>query len=501
MARVLALACAGPRGSRGRAGGDAVDRRLRGPAGPARPAGRRGGWPAGARPAALAAGPGGRGRARHLRRVIGPAPACRRGAASWVLADLDTGAVLAAHAPHARHRPASTLKVLTALVVASHARPGRGGRRHRRGPARSTAARPGIGPGGQYTVRAAARRAAAQLRQRRRAGAGPRAGRRRRDGRGDGRRRRSELGALDTRPATPSGLDGPGMASSAYDLALLFRVAMRDPLFAETIGPRSIPFPGYGDLPGFVLSNSNKLLARYAGAIGGKTGFTDAARHTLVGAAERDGRRLVVALMRGEQHPVADVAAGAPPCSTGASRCPPHAPPSATWSTRRRHRRRRRPPRRPVGHRHRPGDPGVTPAGRRSWLPRRAATIAGAAAARAVAAAAARARRIRRRDRDRAPLRRDRDRVPVSRRPGGTRVAGSVRLVGARRLAAAAAAARPPSRPRHQARCRAGRAPSPPVGPERTTTSERITAGAGIGTGSSCSFSLARWPPRPSRTG
>ncbi|MDN5932211.1 MAG: penicillin-binding protein, partial [Pseudonocardia sp.] len=40
------------------------------------------------------------------------------------------------------------------------------------------------------------------------------------------------------------------------------------------------------------------------GALGGKTGFTDAARHTFVGAAERDGRRLVVAMMRGEQAPV-----------------------------------------------------------------------------------------------------------------------------------------------------------------------------------------------------
>jgi len=113
-----------------------------------------------------------------------------------------------------------------------------------------------------------------------------------------------QLGALDTRPVTPSGLDGPGMASSAYDLALLFRVAMRDQLFAETIRSESVPFPGYGNMPGFELTNSNKLMQHYKGAIGGKAGFTDAARHTLVGAAEHNGRRLVVALMRGEQEPV-----------------------------------------------------------------------------------------------------------------------------------------------------------------------------------------------------
>jgi D-alanyl-D-alanine carboxypeptidase (penicillin-binding protein 5/6) len=113
-----------------------------------------------------------------------------------------------------------------------------------------------------------------------------------------------ELGALDTLPASVSGLDGPGMATSAYDLALLFRVAMREPLFAGTIATRSVSFPGYGDRPGFVVSNTSHLLGQYPGALGDKTGFTDAARHTIVGAAERNGRRLVVALVRGEQHPV-----------------------------------------------------------------------------------------------------------------------------------------------------------------------------------------------------
>ena len=113
-----------------------------------------------------------------------------------------------------------------------------------------------------------------------------------------------QLGALDTRPATPSGLDGPGMATSAYDLAVLFRHAMGEPLFAETIATREIPFPGYGDRPGFVLSNANPLLARYPGTLGSKTGFTDAARHTIVAAAERNGRRLVVSLVRAENTPV-----------------------------------------------------------------------------------------------------------------------------------------------------------------------------------------------------
>jgi serine-type D-Ala-D-Ala carboxypeptidase (penicillin-binding protein 5/6) len=223
-------------------------------------------------------------------------------AASWVLADLDTGAVLAARAPHARHRPASTLKVLTALAAVRSLNPDQ----MVTGTVEDQAidgSKAGIGPGGQYTVRQLlaglllnSGNDTARALARTMGGEGPTLARMTDIA--------HELGALDTRPATPSGLDGPGMASSAYDLALLFRVALREPLFAETIGLRSIPFPGYAEHPGFVLYNSSKLLSRYEGAIGGKTGFTDAARHTLVGAAERDGRRLVVALVRGEQTPL-----------------------------------------------------------------------------------------------------------------------------------------------------------------------------------------------------
>jgi D-alanyl-D-alanine carboxypeptidase (penicillin-binding protein 5/6) len=224
------------------------------------------------------------------------------GAAAWVVADMDSGAVLAARAPHARHRPASTLKVLTALVALRYLDPdavvdGTAADQQIEG------SKAGIGPGGHYTVRqllaglllssgndtaealARAQGGDVVTRARMSAVAG-------------------ELGALDTSPASVSGLDGPGMATSAYDLALLFRVAMRNPLFASTLTTRSVPFPGYGDRPGFVVSNTSHLLGQYPGALGDKTGFTDAARHTIVGAAERNGRRLVVALVRGEQHPV-----------------------------------------------------------------------------------------------------------------------------------------------------------------------------------------------------
>lgn len=222
--------------------------------------------------------------------------------ASFVVADLDTGAVLAARAPHARHRPASTIKVLLALVALRALDPDL----VVEGTAedlRIDGSRAGLGPGGRYTVREllgglllnSGNDAAAALS--RALGGDAAAVAEMADA-------AAALGALDTRPVTPSGLDGPGSATSAYDLVLLLRAALREPLFGPTLALPSIPFPGYADMPGFTLSNSSRFLARYPGALGGKTGFTEAARHTFVGYAERDGRRLAVAVMRGEQAPV-----------------------------------------------------------------------------------------------------------------------------------------------------------------------------------------------------
>ena len=47
------------------------------------------------------------------------------------------------------------------------------------------------------------------------------------------------------------------------------------------------------------------MLANYPGALGGKTGYTDDAQQTFVGAADRDGRRLVAVLLRGTRQPIA----------------------------------------------------------------------------------------------------------------------------------------------------------------------------------------------------
>jgi D-alanyl-D-alanine carboxypeptidase (penicillin-binding protein 5/6) len=115
----------------------------------------------------------------------------------------------------------------------------------------------------------------------------------------------AKLGGRDTRVATPSGLDGPGMSTSAYDIGLFYRYAWQNRTFADIVATRTFDFPGHGDHPGYQLENDNKLLYNYPGALGGKTGYTDDAGQTFVGAADRNGRRLVAVLLHGTRQPIA----------------------------------------------------------------------------------------------------------------------------------------------------------------------------------------------------
>jgi len=223
-------------------------------------------------------------------------------AEAWLVADLDTGDVIAARDPHGRHRPASIIKVLTAMQ-AIHDLP-----LHKvvPGTAEDSAqegTKVGIGEGGFYSINdllhgllmySGNDTAYALARQM---------------GGMDAALNKlnvlaGKLGARDTRVATPSGLDGPGMSTSAYDMGLFYRHAWRNPIFSNIVATQSFPFPGRGG-GGYPVENDNKLLDNYPGAIGGKTGYTDDARQTFVGAADRDGRRLVAVLLRGTRQPIA----------------------------------------------------------------------------------------------------------------------------------------------------------------------------------------------------
>ena len=96
-----------------------------------------------------------------------------------------------------------------------------------------------------------------------------------------------ELGLKDTHFVNPHGLDAPDHYSTARDLAVLTRYAMADPIFARTVGAKTITVGQR------VLTNHNKLLWQLDGCEGVKTGYTKAAGRILVSSAAREGRRLI----------------------------------------------------------------------------------------------------------------------------------------------------------------------------------------------------------------
>ncbi|MBE6862529.1 MAG: D-alanyl-D-alanine carboxypeptidase [Ruminococcus sp.] len=105
--------------------------------------------------------------------------------------------------------------------------------------------------------------------------------------------RAKQIGMTRTFFVTPSGLDGEGHGSSACDMALLAREALKNEIFREICSSESIKL-SFGNPP-FErwLSNTNKLLTMCEGTYGVKTGFTDDAGRCLVSACERDGMELI----------------------------------------------------------------------------------------------------------------------------------------------------------------------------------------------------------------
>lgn len=232
---------------------------------------------------------------------------------AWVLADLDSGAILAAKAPHVQRPPASVLKTLTAVTLAERLDPDL---------VYTTTyddvavegSRVGLVENATYTVRElflclmmqSGNDCASALAQ------------------ANGgleltvaqmNEEAQRLQAYDTVAMNPSGLPAEGQVSSAYDLALFAREGLARPDFFEYVNTRVIEdFPGYmpeepGDpRPTMPIATQNPLFIQgYEGAIGVKTGWTTEAGRTFVGAAERGGTSLVVTLLNieGEIYPSA----------------------------------------------------------------------------------------------------------------------------------------------------------------------------------------------------
>jgi D-alanyl-D-alanine carboxypeptidase (penicillin-binding protein 5/6) len=224
-------------------------------------------------------------------------------ALSWLVADAGTGEVLAAHDAHRKLPPASTLKTLFALTVL----PALPADVQHTVSAEDLA---GIGPGSSlvgvtegHTYQVAdlwrgvflnsgndAVHVLAAL-----------------NGGWDHTARQMQakaraLGAEDTQVVSPDGYDADGQVSSAYDLAVFGRAGLRNPDFARYCSTAQAAFPGDGGGT-YEIANTNRLLtgadgvAPYPGLIGVKNGYTSNAGNTLVAAARRDGRTLVVTVM------------------------------------------------------------------------------------------------------------------------------------------------------------------------------------------------------------
>lgn len=96
-----------------------------------------------------------------------------------------------------------------------------------------------------------------------------------------------KLGMKDSHFANPNGLNAEGHYSSAYDMAVLARACLENKTLATIVSTKNITIGQRS------LTNHNKLLWRYEGCIGMKTGYTEKAGRTLVSAAQRSGMTLI----------------------------------------------------------------------------------------------------------------------------------------------------------------------------------------------------------------
>lgn len=223
-------------------------------------------------------------------------------ARAWLIADNDSGDVLASYNAHGALPPASTLKMLFADTVLPRFDHGL----KRKVTAEDLAGIPagsslvGIQAGTTYTVH--------QLWQ----GVFLRSGNdavhvlASMNGGVDRtvalmQARAKDLQANDTHVVSPDGFDHKGQLSSAYDLTLFARAGLKNDDFRGYCGTKVADFPAGGGKT-FQIQNTDRLLtgqgiAAYEGLIGVKNGYTSNAGNTFTGAATRGGRTLLVTVM------------------------------------------------------------------------------------------------------------------------------------------------------------------------------------------------------------
>jgi len=217
-------------------------------------------------------------------------------ATAAVLMDARTGQVLYERAPHLRWPPASTTKILTAILVREHLPLDREVPISTRASAQRSGSAIGLEAGGRWRVRDllyalllnSANDAAVAL-------AEATSGSVEAFARLMNAKARA-LGARDSHFVVPHGLYHPDHYSTAYDLALIARYALRDPVLAEIFRTQrwTLNRPGGGVR---VLENRNRLLRIYPGADGVKTGWITQSGQCLVASATRENWQLIAAVL------------------------------------------------------------------------------------------------------------------------------------------------------------------------------------------------------------
>lgn len=216
-------------------------------------------------------------------------------ASSAVLFDVATQKFIYAKAPHVRRPPASTAKIMTALVVLERASPNTVVRI----PSWVRSIEPSkahLRAGEHYLIRdllhatliSSANDASEVLAV---ATAGTRA--KFSEWMNDRARR---IGCRDTHFANPSGLPSPRQYSTSYDLALIMREARSNPFIVDSLGQKHHVIRAIEGRKTW-LKNHNKLLWRSHRSVIGKTGYTRGARHCFVGRVKWGGREVLVSLL------------------------------------------------------------------------------------------------------------------------------------------------------------------------------------------------------------
>jgi D-alanyl-D-alanine carboxypeptidase (penicillin-binding protein 5/6) len=212
-----------------------------------------------------------------------------------VAMDAATGRVLYAKNPDHFLMPASTTKLMTALVVFEHARLSDVVAVSERA-AKTPPTRVGLKKGEQVTIETllhaalirSANDAAVALAE---AVAGTEE-----DFVNLMNKKAVEIGADNARFINASGLPGEGQHITAYDLAKIMRVAIQSPVLKEILNKRVTEVSTQSGRR-VLITNTNKLLWHDEDIVGGKTGYTRQARHCFVCVGTRENETIIVAVL------------------------------------------------------------------------------------------------------------------------------------------------------------------------------------------------------------